>query len=140
MIEGLCIEIKTDELAKLLNDRAEKHEKNGARIRGARETFLKEANVKLEEADRLIAATEDSEFPGMIEDRRSIGLSNLKATVRDFTMRIDNEDSAAANCKFIASHLVKGETYRLGAYELSDGSSFGGSFIGSAPVMRGRRL
>lgn len=138
MIEGLCIEIKTEELSKLLNDRAEKHEKNGVRIREAREKFLKEANVKLEEADRLLAAVEDTEFPGVMDDQRSVGLSNLKATVREFAMRIDNEDSAAANCKFIASHLVKGETYRLGAYELTEGSSLGGggAFIAGRPIRR----
>lgn len=138
MIEGLCIEIKTDELAKLLIERADRCDKFAARTRAAQEKFLTTANVKLEEAERLLTSVDEEDFPGMIEDRRSIGLSNLKTGLRDFAARIENAEQRAAELRFTAAHLVKGETYRLSPHELNN-EPLGGAFSSYGPVLRGRR-
>ena len=134
MIEGLLIEIKSDELVTLFTERAKRADGDGKRLREAREKLLAEANVKLDQADNLFAEIEETDFPGLIADRREIGLSNLKGALRNLGQKIENADVAAKRLRFIAAHLVKGETYRLHANDLgSDYSMTHGPVMVAGP-------
>ena len=99
MIQGLYIDVSSDEIRTMLQDRLKYHQ--------GKTSFYKEQLAKMQQIDKALG-----------EEARTIGKTSSASPTESLESSVRKHENMTLYYKFMSEHVVPNETYRLGDGEL----------------------